>query len=309
MRIAVTGATGFVGRCLLCRLAEAGHQTIALQRDRLGRESAVGIRLYDPFDLASVTAALEGADAVVNLAGENLLAGRWTRRRKDALRASRVQTTRLLVEAMGAQAVVPKVLVSASAVGFYGARAAEADCAESETEGADDFLGHLCRDWERAASTAETAGARVVLLRIGMVVGAGGGALKKMEGPFKLGLGGRVASGKQIVSWIHLDDLCDLILFAVEQEGVSGPLNATAPEPVTNAALTRALAKTLHRPAFLPVPGFALKLLFGSASVVMTTGQSALPVAARKAGFMFAYPVIEEALAEIYPGDSSATNP
>jgi uncharacterized protein (TIGR01777 family) len=301
VRIAVTGSTGFVGQSLLRRLAAAGHETSALQRERPGREPAAGVCLYDPLDVESVRLALEGCEAVVNLAGENLLSGRWTAGRREALRASRIESTRILVDAMAALPRPPAVLVSASAVGFYGSRGAEALCAESEREGSDDFLGRLCHDWEEAAREAEKAGVRVVLLRIGMVVGPGGGGLQKMEGPFQWGLGGRVASGTQVVSWIHLDDLCSLILRGVEGDGLAGAVNGTAPHPVSNAELTHALAKTLRRPAFLPVPAFALKLLFGAASVVMTTGQRALPSAALKDGFVFAFPTIEDALGAIYP--------
>jgi len=311
MRVALTGATGFVGRALSEHLAAAGHEPLTLQRRAPGREGGGTVRLYDPLEESSVAAALEGAEAVVNLAGENLLGGRWTRRRRALLRSSRVKTTQVLVAALGALEVAPAVLVSASAVGFYGPRGPQAVCGEEERSGAEDFLGRLCRDWEEAARAAQEPGVRVVVLRLGLVVGSGGGGLKKMERPFKLGLGGRVASGRQIVSWIHLRDLCRLIEFCLQAKSPGGTFNATAPEPLENRAFTRALAQALGRPALLPVPAWILRALFGAASVVLTTGQRALPRAALQAGFSFCSPTLPAALEAIYrpPEESPASKP
>jgi uncharacterized protein (TIGR01777 family) len=301
MRIAITGATGFVSQTLIPLLRERGHEAIALVRSKPGREIPEGARAYDPLARESVAQALHGIEGVVNLAGENLLGRRWNDDVKADLRRSRIDTTRTLVEAMGALDAPPRVLVSASAIGIYGPREASEPCLESNPGVEDSFLGVLCRDWEAAAMPAEALGTRVVRLRIGMVLGKGGGGLEQMETPFRLGLGGRVGSGKQIVSWIHLHDLCRLIIFCLETDAVHGAVNATAPQPVSNAAFTKAFAAQLHRPAFLPVPAFAIKLLFGPAAVVVLTGQRVLPTAAQTAGFTFEHPTVESAFAEIYP--------
>ena len=302
MRIAITGATGFVGRALLPLLADRGHDGVALVRARPGRTAPAHGRAYVPFDSESVKAALEGVDAVVNLAGENLLSRRWNESVQADLRASRIETTRVLVEAMGALASPPAVLVSASAIGIYGPRGADEPCPEDDPGDDGSFLATLCRDWEAQAAKAAEAGqdgTRVVLLRMGMVLGKEGG-LKKMETPFQLGLGGRVGSGGQVVSWIHVEDLCRLIVFCLDNDSLGGPVNATAPHPVNNAELTKAFAAQLRRPAFLPVPAFAVKLMFGGAAAVLLTGQHVLPTAAEAAGFTFRHETIEAALADIY---------
>lgn len=303
MRIAITGATGFVGRTLQPMLEERGHEVVPLVRDKPGRAVSPPGRAYDPLDPESARAALEGIDGVVNLAGENILGRRWNDEVREDLRASRIDTTRVLVEAMGALEQPPQVLVSASAIGIYGPREADESCPEDDPGEDPSFLATLCRDWEAEAVRAEEAGTRVVLLRIGFVLGEGGG-LEQMETVFKLGLGGRVASGAQVVSWIHVEDLCRLIVFALEDADLSGAVNATAPHPVTNADLTKALADQLNRPAFLPVPGFALKARFGGAAVVLLTGQTVLPEAALGAGFEFRHETIEDALADLYPRES-----
>jgi uncharacterized protein (TIGR01777 family) len=288
-----------VGQVLVPVLGELGHEPIPLVRAKSGREVPVGWRAYDPLEVARVQAALEGVDAVVNLAGENIIGRRWNDAVRADLRSSRADTTRVLVRAMAALSKPPQVLVSASAVGIYGARGPAEPCLEDDAGHDPSFLARLCRDWEAAASGAEQDGTRVVALRIGMILGRGGG-LKKMELPFRLGLGGRVGSGKQIVSWIHIEDLCRLIVFSLNHEPLSGPVNATAPAPVTNAELTRALAAQLHRPAFLPVPAFAVKLLLGPAADVLLTGQRVLPSAAQEAGFVFRHETIAAAFEDLY---------
>ncbi len=308
MQVAVTGATGFVGTRLCPALRDAGHAVVALVRAKPGRDlAAVGAQLggvearaYDGFDAASTQAAIEGCDAVVNLAGENILGGRWSDAFLEACRASRVDTTRALVAAMRAMPTPPRSLLSASAIGWYGAHEPDVEITEASPPG-DDVLARMCLDWEAAAREAEEIGARVVLLRIGIVLGAGGGALAKMELPFKLGLGGRVASGRQVMSWVHLDDTVGLIRHALAHDGVQGPLNVTAPEPATNAELTKAFAQQLGRPAFLPVPGLALKLMFGKGAVVLTSGARVLPAAAQAQGYAFAHPTLAGALASLYP--------
>ena len=300
MRIAITGATGFVGQKLIPMLTQLGHEPVAFVREKPGREIPDGARGYDPLDPASVKQALEGCEAVINLAGENIMGRRWNDQVKEDMRRSRIDTTRVLVHAMGELEKPPQVLVSASAIGIYGPREAGEPCLESNPGIDESYLATLCRDWEAEAKRAEQDGTRVVLLRIGMVLGDDGG-LKKMELPFKLGLGGKVGSGKQVVSWIHVHDLCEMIIFCMNHDDVQGAVNATSPKPVTNLELTKAFAKQLGRPAFLPVPAFAVKAMFGEAAVVLLTGQTVIPTVALDAGFAFDYETIESAFAAIYP--------
>jgi uncharacterized protein (TIGR01777 family) len=300
MRIAITGATGFVARHLLPALTAAGHEPVALVRSRPGRELELGARAYEPEDVASVRAALAGCEGVINLAGANVLGGRWTTAFLATLRRSRLETTRALVAAMAELEPAPRVLVSASAVGIYGAREPDVVCTEETEALGSDFLAVLCRDWEAAARRAESDGTRVVCVRTGVVLGRDGGALERMVGPFKWGLGGRIGNGRQIMSWIHVTDLVRLLLFCIEEQTLVGPVNATAPQPVSNRELTAALARALRRPAFLPVPTFALKALFGRGASVLTTGQRVLPAAAERQGFTFEHRSIEVALAEIF---------
>lgn len=309
MRVAVTGATGFLGRVLLPHLLAAGHEPVALLRASPGREPAAfeaaipgaAARLYDPLEERSVCAALAGCDAVVNLAGENVLGSRWSTAFLERIRRSRIATTRTLVTAMASLPQAPAVLLSASAIGIYGPREAEEACTEATTNLGHDFLAVLCRDWEAAAHAAESAGTRVVCLRIGVVLGRGGGALAKMERPFRWGVGGRIGSGHQVMSWIHVGDLARLIVFCLADGGVRGPVNATAPAPVTNRELTRAFAAALGRPAFLPVPALALKALFGRGAAVLTTGQRVLPAVLQERGFAFEHETLAAALADLYP--------
>jgi uncharacterized protein (TIGR01777 family) len=274
MNVAITGASGFIGRRLTQRLQAEGYSPRAISlRSALAPD------------------ALAGFDAVVNLAGENI-AQRWTSAAKRRIRESRVAGTRALAAAMRGHPAA--VLVSASAVGYYGSRADEI-LTERSKPGAD-FLAQVCAEWEREALEAAKAGVRVALLRTGMVLGAEGGALSRMLPPFKLGVGGRLGSGTQWMSWIHIADLCDLILFALREPTASGPLNATSPNPVSNADFTRALARVLHRPALLPVPAFTLKLIFGEMAEVLLASQRAVPDAALRAGFVFQHPEIGAAL-------------
>jgi uncharacterized protein (TIGR01777 family) len=237
---------------------------------------------------------LAGCDAVVHLAGEPV-AQRWSAAVRRRIVESRVEGTRGLIAAMRPHR--PNVLVSASAVGYYGSRGEEV-LTEHIAVGTD-FLSEVSAAWEREAVEAEKFGVRVVRLRIGVVLGAGGGALAKMVTPFRLCMGGKVGSGKQWMSWIHLDDLCKMILFALGESTLRGVLNATSPHPVTNVEFTRALARTLHRPAVLPVPSLALRLMFGEMSQVLLASQRAVPEAALRAGFEFQYPDVAAALVQI----------
>jgi uncharacterized protein (TIGR01777 family) len=277
MKIALTGASGFVGRALTERLRKAGHTV-----------QPVSTRT------APTPETLAGCDAVVHLAGEPV-AQRWTARTRNKILSSRVEGTRALVNAMRTRP--PQVLISASAVGYYGSRGDE--ILTEATPPADDFLGKVATAWEHEAQTAESLGVRVARLRIGVVLGPGGGALARMVLPFRLGVGGRIGSGRQWMSWIHLDDLTALIAFLLKESTVRGAFNAVSPHPVTNREFTQALARAVHRPAIFPVPAFALKLLFGEMASVILASQRAIPDAATRASFTFEYPDIFGALAQI----------
>jgi uncharacterized protein len=262
---------------LKARLEAAGHAVRAISL-RTGPR---------PEDLA-------GCDAVVHLAGEPV-AQRWTQAAQRRILESRVNATRALVAAMRAHP--PNVLVSASGVGYYGSR--DDDILTEREPPAADFLSQVCVAWEREALAAEQLGSRVVPLRIGMALGSDGGALPRMRLPFRLGVGGRIGSGHQWISWIHVDDLCDLILFVLHESTLRGVLNATSPHPVTNAEFTGALAQALNRPALFPIPAFVLKLLLGQMAEVLLASQRAVPDAALRAGFQFQHPDIAGALLEI----------
>lgn len=275
MKITITGASGFVGRALAGRLVAAGHSVQPLKL----RESA----------------AAPAADAVIHLAGEPV-AQRWTAEAKRRIRASRAEGTRKLVDSLAQLSPRPATLISASAVGIYGSRG-DVILTESSAPGSG-FLAEVCVEWERAAGIANALGIRVVNVRIGLVLGHGG-ALARMLPAFKLGAGGRLGSGEQWMSWIHLDDLTALVEFALSETSLRGPVNATSPNPVTNAEFTRKLAAALHRPAFAAVPAFALKLMFGEMAGVLLDSQRVLPKAAEAAGFRFRYPDLAPALADL----------
>lgn len=290
MKIVITGATGFVGRRLTGSLLDEGQEVCALVR----RESSLHPRV-SAFAWDDPEEALAGSAAVVHLAGEPV-GQRWTPEARQRIRSSRVDGTRRLIEALSTVSDRPPVLICASAIGIYGSRGEET-LSEQSPPGTD-FLAEVCTEWESQAGLAESLGMRVVAVRIGVVLGKGGGALQRMLPPFKAGVGGKLASGRQWMSWIHIDDLVRLIRFAIESP-LSGPVNATAPNPVTNAEFTRALATTLHRPALFPVPGFLLKIGFGEMAEVLLASQRVLPRAAENAGFRFNYPHLGAALASI----------
>lgn len=277
MNIAITGASGFIGQHLASRLTTDGHTVLA-----------VSTRTAPP------PGKFEGCDAVIHLAGEPV-AQRWTPAARERIRASRVEGTRALVNALRVEP--PKVLVSGSAVGYYGSRGDEV-LKEDSPPGLD-FLAEIATAWEREAQAAEAFGVRVVRLRTGVVLGPGGGALKRMLLPFRLGIGGRIGDGKQWMPWIHMDDLTSLIVFALMTPAFSGPLNAGAPNPVANADFTRELARALRRPAIFPVPRLALKLLFGEMAEIIYASQRMVPEAALRAGFRFKFPEIGPALRDV----------
>ncbi len=303
MRLLLLGCSGFVGRALVPYLLELGHDLTLVSRRSQPFPSLGDDRLrclvYDPADPASwqqdaFLQALAQADGVVNLVGEPIAERRWTPDHLQRLRDSRVRSTELLVAAIRALPTPPSVLVSGSAVGYYGT-STEARFSESSPAGAD-FLGQLCRDWETAA-TAVPSGCRLVILRLGIVLGPDGGALGKMLPVFRAGFGGPVGSGRQWMSWIHRHDLCRLIATALEDSAYSGTYNAVAPEPVTMGAFASALGQSLGRPSLLPVPGAILHLLLGDGARVVLDGQQVLPERLLGQGFSFSYPELSAALA------------
>ncbi len=296
MKIALTGATGFLGTRLTNSLLEAGHSVRALVRRRDDRiPTAVQIYEWDSAQGEPPPESLDDADAVIHLAGEPV-AQRWNPGVKRLIRRSRVDGTRHLVNALSTQARRPRVLICASGIGIYGSRGDEILTEASEP--GDDFLARVAVDWEKSAELAEALGIRVVRLRLGVVLGKGG-ALAKMLPPFRFGVGGRIGSGRQWMSWIHIDDVIGLIQFALEHDAMAGPVNATAPEPVTNAEFTRELAAALHRPAVFPVPKFALKLMFGEMAEVIVASQRVLPEAGQRAGFRFQFAGLRPGLDQI----------
>jgi uncharacterized protein (TIGR01777 family) len=290
MKILISGASGLVGSLLGKRLEAAGHTVVALSRAPTGS----GV-VWDPAAGQLDPTALTGLDAAIHLAGENLAAGRWTVARKEKFRASRVNGTRLLSTTLAQLDHPPKVLVCASAIGYYGDRGNES-LNEASPPG-HGFLADMCAVWEAAADPAATADIRVVHLRLGLVLSASGGALAKMRLPFSLGLGGRLGNGRQYMSWISLEDTVRAFCHALEDETISGPLNCTAPLPVTNAEFTRCLGSILRRPTVFPVPAFALKILFGKmARPLMLEGSRVYPEKLLAAGFHFEHETLEPAL-------------
>lgn len=292
MHVLITGGTGFIGTALCSRLLLAGHALTVLTRDpERARGRLPGVRAIAALDEA------RDVEAVVNLAGEPLADGRWTPARKRAFRESRIGTTQRLVAWMARQPLRPRVLVSGSAIGYYGPRGDQA-LDESAAPG-DDFSAQLCRDWETEAMQAEVLDVRTCRLRTGIVLGTEGGALAKMLPPFRLGAGGRMGDGRQWMSWIHRDDLVGIIAWLLDNERTGGAYNGTAPAPLRNADFARTLGKALHRPALLPTPALALKLAFGEMAELLLTGQRVLPAHALADGFDFRFPTLEAALDDL----------
>jgi uncharacterized protein len=302
MRVLITGATGTIGLALADALSARGDEVVALSRDpeRGQRVLGDGVEVHpwpDPVGEPPPAEALAGVDTIVNLLGEPI-AQRWTDTAKQRIRESRVQGTRAVVTALKALAADgrPRALISQSATGYYGPRG-DAPLDEQASPG-DDFLAGVVVAWEQEAAAAESS-ARVVCTRTGVVLSPGGGALAKMLPFFKLGIGGPVAGGQQYVPWIHLDDVVGGLIHCIDDEQASGPVNLTAPEPVTNAELSRALGHALGRPAVLPVPGVAVRLLYGEMAEVVTTGQRAIPARLGELGYTFRHPGIELALKDV----------
>ena len=310
MRVFVTGATGFIGRALVPALQREGHTVVAWARSEARARARLGADIETASAGAStgeLAAELERCDAVVNLAGEPIVGARWTAARRRVLRDSRVGVTAALVKGLEAARRRPRVLVSGSAVGWYGDRAAET-LDEGSSPG-DDFLARLCRDWEAAALESEKLGLRVILLRTGAVLGRDGGALAPMLLPFRLGLGGPVGSGRQYLAWIHLHDLVRIVTVAIADEGLRGVVNGTAPEPATNREFAKALGRALRRPALLPVPALAVRAIFGEAAGVLLSSQRVSPGVLRRRGFTFGFPALDAALGDVLGGTPIAIGP
>lgn len=296
MKIVIAGATGFIGSILSDRLWNELHSLVLLSRKP---PAEVGVPkkewfAWDPPAGGEWERALDGADGIINLAGEPIAAKRWTAEQKRKLRASRIDVTRALVNAIGKAKTKPRFLLNGSAVGYYGARGDET-VTEISTAG-DDFLSQLCVDWEAEALKAEAYDVRVVRIRTGIVLDKGRGALKKMVPPFKMFLGGPLGSGKQWMPWIHIEDEIGLILFLMQNENARGAFNATAPNPVTMEEFAKTLGDLLKRPSWVSVPGSILALTLGEMADMLLSGQRAVPEAAAKLGFQFQYPTLRTAL-------------
>ena len=301
MRIVVAGGTGFLGRRLVGRLAADGHDVTVLTRSS---RSAVQLLPHDvhtaSWDGRSVggwSQAVDGADAVVNLAGESIAGRRWSPEVKSRLLLSRLEATAALVRAIAGSSRRPYALVNASAVGFYG-HVPDGDVTESRSAGTD-FLADLCRRWEAEARKSQEQGTRVVILRIGIVLAADGGALQRMVLPFRFFVGGPLGSGRQWVPWVHVEDVISAVRFALLTPSLAGPYNVAAPEPVTMSDFCRAIAAAMRRPSWLRVPEFALRLTLGEMSVVVLGGQRAVPARLTEAGFQFAHARLDDALAAV----------
>jgi uncharacterized protein (TIGR01777 family) len=301
MKVVIAGGSGFLGRPLTTALLQDRHEVVVLSR---GTSSSLppGARAvaWDPNGGVGPWAAeISTAGAVVNLAGESIAGKRWTGAQKQRIRDSRVHATRSLVAAIHGSTVPPPVFVSGSAVGYYGPLGDEK--ATEEKPAGSDFLARVCEEWEQEAMRAESDGTRVARLRTGIVLGKDGGALPEMLPPFRFGVGGPVGSGRQYWPWIHRDDWIALVRWAIGTPAASGAINATAPQPVSSADFARALGRAMHRPAFMPAPGFALKLLLGEmAEALLLSGQNAVPAKALRGGFQFRYNTVDEALGAIF---------
>ena len=294
MNITITGGTGFIGRRLVTRLLAGNHSLHLLVRNaRIGLGPQVECSIWNALDIEPAPESLADADAVIHLAGEPV-SQRWTPAAKRRILESRVEGTRRLIEALSRQSRRPSVLVCASAVGIYGSRGDEI-LTDSAAPGKG-FLADVCAAWEKTADAAADLGMRAVKLRTAMALGKEGGALAQMRTPFRWGVGGKVASGGQWVSWIHVEDLAALIQFSVENAAVRGPVNATAPNPVTNAVFTKELSAALHRPAFLNLPANVLRGVYGEMAEIILASQRSIPQAALSAGFQFRHPHLGAAL-------------
>ncbi|AFZ32934.1 protein of unknown function DUF1731 [Gloeocapsa sp. PCC 7428] len=304
MKVAITGATGFVGSRLVERLHAQDDQVLIFTRNSTSAQRVfpkevypnVEIVAYSPTESGTWQNAIAGCDAVVNLAGESIAEGRWTPQRKQEILQSRQLVTQKLVEAIAKANPKPEVLVNASAIGYYGT--SETETFDEASSSGNDFLAEVCRAWEAEAQKVLDYGVRLVILRFGIVLGMGG-AIARMVTPFKLFAGGPIGSGRQWFSWIHRDDVVSLIIAAIQREDIQGVLNATAPNPVRMAEFCQTMGEVMNRPSWLPVPGFAIEALLGDGAIVVLEGQKVLPQRAQAYNFEFQYPNVKQALADI----------
>jgi uncharacterized protein len=304
MKVAITGATGFVGTRLIDRLQSEGHQILVLTRNAdsarrifpADKFPNVEIVAYTPLASGEWQQSIAGCDAVVNLAGAPIAESRWTAERKQEILESRKLGTQKIVEAIAQANPKPTVLINSSAIGYYGT--SETATFEESVQPGSDFLAQVCRDWEAEAEKVKAAGVRLVILRTGIVLGMGG-AIAKMLMPFRMFAGGPIGSGRQWFSWIHREDMVSLIVFALTHSEMEGTYNATAPNPVRMAELCQALGQVMNRPSWLPVPDFALEALLGDGAQVVLQGQQVLPKRTEASGFKFAYPTVKPALEEV----------
>jgi uncharacterized protein (TIGR01777 family) len=306
MKIVIAGGTGFIGTELIKSLLEAKHSVVLLTRRPSGipdglrghQSSTLSIEVWDGETNGKWQDSIDGADAVINLAGEPIAGKRWTTQQKTRLINSRLNATKIIVEAVGHAKKKPGVLINASAVGYYGG-VETGEVTEAASSG-NDFLAGLCRQWESEARKVEAYGVRLVLLRTGIALEKHGGALEKMLLPFKLFAGGPMGNGRQWMPWIHLEDEIRIVLFALEEQSLSGPVNVSAPTPVTMKEFATTLGRTIDRPSWAPVPGFVLKIALGEMAGILLTGQKAVPEKLLQHGFTFRYPTLDLALSEIF---------
>ncbi|HYT76794.1 MAG TPA: TIGR01777 family oxidoreductase [Vicinamibacterales bacterium] len=308
MKVVVAGGTGFLGSALCWAWAEEGHEIRVLTRglapgqaqhdSGTGKPGITRVGWNPDGHAGTIAQELEGASALINLAGASISRGRWSAARKQTLRESRIRPTRSLVDALAQTHTPPRVFLSASGAGYYGDRGA--DTLSEDAAPGDDFLAHLCVEWEAEAQRAERPAVRVVPIRTGLVLEKSGGALAAMMPPFKFFAGGRMASGRQYMPWIHRLDWIEMVRWIVDTPAIAGPVNATAPHPVTNAEFARALGRALRRPALLPAPRFALRLALGELGDAVLASQRAIPAVALSHGYHFRYPEIEIAFRGIF---------
>lgn len=304
MKIILSGGTGYIGHVLLSKLLQEGHQVILFSRrsrvpSYIPSSRSLEIITWDAKNLGPWAAKMEEADAVINLVGESIVAKRWTSQQKEILVNSRLDSTKILVDAMRPAKKKPSVFINASAVGYYGDVSA-GDVAETHQKGIG-FLADLCAQWEGEAHAAKTLGVRVVMIRTGIVLSRDGGALQKMIPPFQMFMGGPLGNGKQWFPWVHLEDEIGAILFALTHSNLSGPVNVVSPNPVTMNQFCQELGKAMHRPSWAPVPAFMLRLLLGEmADEMLLTGQRAIPQKLLQAGYSFKYSTLPYALSAIF---------
>lgn len=309
MRVVVTGGTGFLGTPLVETLAERGDDVVVLTRGAAATRGRVRLVPWTATSEGPWLEEIDRADAVVHLAGSGLLDERWSKARIDDVRASRIDSARLIAQRIATGKTAVKVFVSSSGVGYYGTARGDSICTEDTPPGTD-LVARICVDWEDAALRARDA-TRVVCLRMGVILGSDGGALAKLAGPFRAFVGGPVGSGNQYFPWIHVCDTVRAITFALDEAAIQGPINVAAPEPVTMNAFAKALGRALHRPSLFRVPAIAMKVILGGRAEVLLTGQRVVPTKLNEAGFAFVYPELQGALAHLFakPGENQGSSP